>query len=147
MEQQTESKSVLDVTPYASAPPVTSLSVMEVISQLGAANENPETISSNQLSSHPVKGIVGIGVLEVGYGSNSHWLGAEHITYSNPDYQEITEYLDFNNDTIIDAFYHGVFFDSDVKIPAGTSKVYKFQSTSLNSPWITMVTTINIPHM
>ena len=126
---------------------MTSLAVKEVISQLGTVAEIAEVISSNQLTSHSVKGIVGIGVLEVGYGNDNHWLGTERITYSNSDYQMVTEYLDFNNDTIIDAFYHGVFFDSDIKIPAGTSKVYKFQSISQNMPWNTMVTTINIPHM
>ena len=146
LEQQKKLKSVLAITPYASAPPVTSLAVRQVTSQMGTPDQFTESIKSNQLTSHTVKGTVGIGVLEVGYGNDNHWLGSERITYSHPDYESHSELLDYNNDRIIDAFYHSVFFDSDVKIPAGTSKVYKFQSISQNSPWNTMVTTINIPH-
>ena len=100
-----------------------------------------------QQTSHAVSGTVLIGVMEVGYGNDNQWLGDERITYQNRDYKINEATVDFNNDKIIDAFYHTVSFNSDLKIPSGTSSLYKFKSTSQNSPWNTIERTINIPHL
>lgn len=129
-----------------SAPPVTGLSIEQVGSQLGTIHEHIEDIGPYQSTSHAVKGVAGVGVLEVGYGNDYQWLGDEYITYTHSDYVVDTVSLDFNNDTIIDGFYHAVFFNSDVKILSGTSKLYKFRSTSLNYPWNSMEVSIHIPH-
>lgn len=128
------------------ASPVTELYIDQVGSQLGTENEYYEDIASFQRTSHEVKGIVGIGVLKVGYGNDWQWLGDELITNSHSDYIIDSVGIDFNNDGIIDAFYHAVFFNSDIKIQSGTSELYKFRSTSYNSPWNMMETSINIPH-
>lgn len=128
------------------APPVTALYIDQVASQLGTINEYYEDIGLYQRTSHAVEGIAGVGVLEEGYGNDWKWLGSELITYTHPDYIVETASLDFNNDRIIDGFYHAVFFDSDAKITSGTSELYKFKTISQNSPWNTMEKSINIPH-
>lgn len=130
----------------ASAPPVTVLYIDQVGSQLGTVNAYYEDISLYQSTSHEVQGVAGIGVLEKGYGNDWQWLGSELITYSHPDYIVDTATLDFNGDSIVDGFYHAVFFNSDTKITSSTSKLYKFKTTSQNSPWNTIERSINIPH-
>ena len=140
-------ESVANSTVRASAPPVTALYVDEVGSQLDTANEYYESIGSYQLTSHAVKGKVGIGVVEMGYGNSWQWLGSEQITYSHPDYDVRSIAIDINNDNIVDGYYHAVFFNSDVKIQTGSSELYKFRSISRNYPWNTMETSINIPHL
>ncbi|KPN97499.1 DUF4879 domain-containing protein [Lysinibacillus sp. ZYM-1] len=128
------------------APPLTSVYIDQVISQVGTINEYSEDIGLQQ-TSHAVSGTVLIGVMEVGYGNDNQWLGDERITYQNRDYKINEATVDFNNDKIIDAFYHTVTFNSDLKISSGTSALYKFRSTSQNSPWNTIERTINIPHL
>lgn len=100
-----------------------------------------------QQTSHAVSGTVTVAVMEVGYGSENQWLDDERITYQNRDYKLNEAAIDFNNDKIIDAFYHTVTFNSDLKISSGTSALYKFRSTSQNSPWNTIERTINFPHL
>ncbi|MGE7811244.1 DUF4879 domain-containing protein [Lysinibacillus capsici] len=128
------------------APPLTSVYIDQVISQVGTINEFSEDIGLQQ-TSHAVSGTVLIGVMEVGYGNDNQWLDDERITYQNRDYKLNEATVDFNNDRIVDAFYHTVTFNSDLKISSGTSALYKFRSTSQNSPWNTIERTINIPHL
>lgn len=109
-------ESAANSTVRASAPPVTALYIDEVGSQLDTANEYYESIGSYQSTSHAVKGKVGVGVVEMGYGNSWQWLGSEQITYSHPDYDVRSIAIDVDNDRIVDGYYHAVFFDSDVKI-------------------------------
>ncbi|MGK4115377.1 DUF4879 domain-containing protein [Lysinibacillus capsici] len=128
------------------APPLTSVYIDKVVSQVGTSNQVTEDIGMQQ-TSHAVSGTVTVAVMEVGYGSENQWLDDERITYQNRDYKLNEAAIDFNNDKIIDAFYHTVTFNSDLKISSGTSALYKFRSTSQNSPWNTIERTINIPHL
>lgn len=128
------------------APPLTALYIDQIVSQVGTINEQTEDIGLQQ-TSHAVSGTVSIGVMEVGYGNDNQWLGDERITYQNRDYKINEAYIDKNNDKIIDAFYHTVTFNSDLKIPSGTSSLYTFRSISQNAPWNTIERTINIPHL
>lgn len=128
------------------APPLTALYIDKVVSQVGTNNEQTEDIGLQQ-TSHAVSGTVTVAVMQVGYGSENQWLDNERITYQNRDYKINVASLDFNNDRIIDGTYHTVTFNSDLKISSGSSALYKFNSTSLSSPWNTMERTINIPHL
>ncbi|MEY9978004.1 DUF4879 domain-containing protein [Lysinibacillus sp. RC79] len=128
------------------APPLTALYIDQIASQVGTSNEKTEDIGLQQ-TSHEVSGTVAIGVMEVGYGNDNQWLDDERITYQNRDYKINVASLDFNNDRIIDGFYHTVTFNSDLKISSGTSALYKFRSTSQNYPWNTFERTLNIPHL
>jgi len=125
--------------------PLTALYIDQIASQVGTSNEYTEDLRTQ--TSHAVSGKVSIGVMQVGYGNDNQWLGDERITYQNRDYKINEATVDFNNDKIIDAFYHTVTFNSDLKISSGTSALYKFRSTSQNSPWNTIERTINIPHL
>ncbi|MCL1694754.1 DUF4879 domain-containing protein [Lysinibacillus sp. Bpr_S20] len=128
------------------APPLTNVYIDKVISQVGTSNQKIEDIGLQQ-TSHAVSGTVTVAVMEVGYGTENQWLDDERITYQNRDYKLNEAAIDFNNDKIIDAFYHTVTFNSDLKISSGTSALYKFRSTSQNYPWNTIERTINIPHL
>jgi hypothetical protein len=128
-----------------SASPVTALYIDQVGWDLETTTPQIQYIN-NELTSAAVRGITGVGVVEIGYGNDLQWLGAEQITYNDPTYLIETSTIDFDGDTIVDGFFHVVYFDSDVKIPSGSSVEYRFQSTSINYPWNTMTAFINIPH-
>jgi len=128
-----------------SASPVTQLYVDQVGSALGTSDAQIEFINY-AFTSHAVKGITGVAVVEMGYGSDSQWLGDELIHWDDPSYIVETSSIDLNGDNIAEGFFHVVYFDSDIKIPSGTKSEYRFQSTSYNFPGNTMRTYIYIPH-
>lgn len=127
------------------APPLTALYIDQIVSQVGTSNEYTEDLRTQ--TSHAVSGTVTVAVMEVGYGNDYQWLDDEYITYQNRDYKINVATIDQNNDRIIDAFYHTVTFDSDLKITSGTTSVYKFKSNSQNYPWNSFERTLNIPHL
>jgi len=128
------------------APPLTALYIDQIASQVGTINQQTEDIGLQQ-TSHAVSGTVTVAVMEVGYGSENQWLDDERITYQNRDYIITVASIDFNHDRIIDAFYHTVTFNSDLKISSGTSALYRFNCTSSSYPWNTIERTLNIPHL
>ncbi|WP_328201027.1 DUF4879 domain-containing protein [Lysinibacillus fusiformis] len=60
------------------APPLTSVYIDKVVSQVGTSNQVTEDIGMQQ-TSHAVSGTVTVAVMEVGYGSENQWLDDERL--------------------------------------------------------------------
>lgn len=125
---------------FAAAPPVTSVSIVRVESDKGIENV------SNKTRTDPVRGQVIIETIVDGYGSDTHYFGGFPISKTNPNFTFSVQGIDYNGDRIIDAFRHKVSFNSDTQIGWGSSRQYKLEARSHNSPFNTMSDSITIVH-
>lgn len=129
-----------DVSPQAAAPPVTYLKTLEVWSE----STGLQDVSDKYVTPVPVGGYTYLGTLVVGFGRNTMYLEGEEIRDGHPDYEYEMLFLDFNQDTIVDAIYYIIGFNSDVKIPNGGT--YTHYAKSHNFPWNEMSTYLSILH-
>ncbi len=134
------SNAITSVTPFASAPPVTSVDTFLVFSDTG--QQNTSGLLSTPL---PVAGQTEVYTLIIGYGYNYPYLNDVLIPLGiSENYESAFEDIDLDGDSIVDGLLYGVAFNSDDVIPNGG--VYKHRAHSYNYPWNTIISTLNITH-
>lgn len=137
VEEQTAQS---EIGTFAAAPPVTGVSIVRVRSGNGVESVGNKTRTS------PVRGQVIIETIVDGYGSDTHYFGGFPIRKTDPNFTFSVQGIDYNGDRIIDAFRHEVSFNSDTQIGWGSSRQYKLEARSHNSPFNTMSDSITIVH-
>lgn len=114
-----------------SAPAVSSYYVYFVADSTDGTNYTGEYIDGST-TSYDHNGTIYVITIEVGYGREYSTFNGGTVTASD------VETLDFNNDRIVDGFWN-VF-----KLTNVTNGLFESKSTSLNSPWNSISTSVYI---